>query len=1156
MLLRPASSGLASCASTASLSSVATSTTAVATSATGATGLAALNRASSAAASATSLSRNTSGASLVSGAGGLPMAQRLPPPPQQQQPKPRPNRQQQTAGARDAAAGAAVTVDLIIPLDPPVAGISALHVVAVQAQQLAPKHVSWLAAGWACVPKDAAVEALAEALNLGDGAAAATTGGAAASSSGTAGKGGKTFGKGKAAAAAANRRAVAAAAAPKLWPLPKVLGFDTEFVRDQLAVVQLCAGPHVLLVQVPSCRQPASEQQQQQTKEKAQGGKEQPPWRAPFTLLPELKALLCNPCIPKAAAEAWQDALMVYMGFGVKLRGGLDLTVAVPPDHVDLKRGRDKLGLFDIFRTFFAAADHVQKDKTINHTKWLSSRLDDKQKRYAALDAFVSYAAGVCVLLRPGKAPPLPVDLAAAPEWEVRLAAQWVAVQQYLEAQSPDRTKHDFYRAWFSTTKKGGVVMEVRMSRYNTRLRLRCWAEATLPNGRRVNGRCNMARGRSAHVVKLRWSDTKQNVASLSELPDTVTRIEMTDSSDTPEEAGIKALLPKVLCGAERMRGRPLLEGVFGGGDFSFPAAGPGGANDGAAAAAASASPAATGAAGGGGKKAKGKGKAQEDSTSGGAAVGSATAAAKAASHAVAAVRWLANMAGVNASQARALSEILRGACRTGQHGSATDGSAVQLVQGPPGTGKTTVISHAVRIWLEEAAPRLPLLHKHGGAGSGARLLPAVACVARSNVAAKNIALSLIKRGLGPKDFRLIVSQEFHFEWHEEQYRGELEAVLLLSSELKGADMQRALLEVKVYVTTVSMLANPSFKGTALHGKALSWLVVDEASQICGSDLQLPLYQYGHHLTCLSLFGDDMQLPPFGSEWGGAQIRSIFDQLSSGGGGGGGAAQQRLREQPAGAFHVGPPLCPPAAGGARDVAATGAAATSPVVRLMLDVSYRLPRDLCAFISREMYGGRLQSGRRTGSGGAAGDAFPAHVLWLNVEGEEDRSGGSSCSNPVEARRAVRLVQERYLSTSWTILTGYDLQRSVLEREVLRCGLGRHPQHNQPTQPAGTAAGGGGGSGGGGGGGGDKGPQGSDRVYNIDTFQGREDEVVVVSLTRVKALGFMDDDRRVNVMLTRCTQQLAVVGSLRLALQHPHTLIGRMAEYCILNGRVEQ
>eukprot|EP00198_Chlamydomonas_reinhardtii_P011744 XP_001701081.1 predicted protein [Chlamydomonas reinhardtii] len=616
-------------------------------------------------------------------------------------------------------------------------------------------------------------------------------------------------------------------------------------------------------------------------------------------------------------------------------------------------------------------------------------------------------------------------------------------------------------------------------------------------------------------------------------------------------DAVLYFIIRQVLCGKDRLHGRPLLEGVFGGGDFSFPAPGPGGTNDGAAAAAASASPAATGAAEGGGKKAKGKGKAQEDSNSGGAPVGSAAAVENALSQAEAAVRLLSDTAAVNASQARALSEILRGACRTGQHGSATGGSAVQLVQGPPGTGKTTVISHAVRIWLEEAAPRLPLLHKHGGAGgSGARLLPAVACVARSNVAAKNIALSLIKRGLGPKDFRLIVSQKFHCEWHEEQYRGELESVLVLGSELRGFAMQRPLRNVKVYVTTVAMLANPSFKATALHRKALSWLVVDEASQICGPDLMLPLYQYGHHLKCMSLFGDDMQLPPFGAEWDGAQIRSIFDQLSSGGGGG--AAQQRLREQPAGAFHVGPPLCPPAAGGAADVGATGTAATSPVVRLMLDVSYRLPRDLCAFISREMYGGRLQSGWASG-GGAAGDAFPANVLWIQVEGKEGRTGGTSCSNVLEAKRVVQLVQERYLNTSWTILTGYDLQRSVLECEVLRCGLGRHPQHNQPTQQAGGAAAGGGG---GSGGGGDKGPQGSDRVYNIDTFQGREDEVVVVSLTRVKALGFMDDDRRVNVMLTRCTQQLAVVGSLRLALQHPHTLIGRMAEYCILNGRVEQ
>ncbi len=44
------------------------------------------------------------------------------------------------------------------------------------------------------------------------------------------------------------------------------------------------------------------------------------------------------------------------------------------------------------------------------------------------------------------------------------------------------------------------------MARFNTRLRQQCWVEAALPDGRRINGRCNMARGKSATVIKLRWS--------------------------------------------------------------------------------------------------------------------------------------------------------------------------------------------------------------------------------------------------------------------------------------------------------------------------------------------------------------------------------------------------------------------------------------------------------------------------------------------------------------------------------------------------------------------------------------------------------------------------------------------------------------------------
>jgi len=61
---------------------------------------------------------------------------------------------------------------------------------------------------------------------------------------------------------------------------------------------------------------------------------------------------------------------------------------------------------------------------------------------------------------------------------------------------------------------------------------------------------------------------------------------------------------------------------------------------------------------------------------------------------------------------------------------------------GPPGTGKTTTIAAAAAIWVSRKLP----------------------CwiIAQSNVGVKNIAEKLFQKDV---DFRLVVSQEFYFEW-------------------------------------------------------------------------------------------------------------------------------------------------------------------------------------------------------------------------------------------------------------------------------------------------------------------------------------------------------------------------------------------------------
>jgi hypothetical protein len=75
-----------------------------------------------------------------------------------------------------------------------------------------------------------------------------------------------------------------------------------------------------------------------------------------------------------------------------------------------------------------------------------------------------------------------------------------------------------------------------------------------------------------------------------------------------------------------------------------------------------------------------------------------------------------------------------------------------------------------------------------------------------------------------------------------------------------------------------------------------------------------------------------------------------------------------------------------------------------------------------------------------------------------------------------------------------------------------------------------------------------------VGNVDALQGQEADVVVVSPARTQGLGFLGDNRRLNVMLSRAAQALIVVGDLRawLAAQGD-SLLHAAAAFALHTGR---
>lgn len=168
----------------------------------------------------------------------------------------------------------------------------------------------------------------------------------------------------------------------------------------------------------------------------------------------------------------------------------------------------------------------------------------------------------------------------------------------------------------------------------------------------------------------------------------------------------------------------------------------------------------------------------------------------------------------------------------------------------------------------------------------------------------------------------------------------------------------------------------------------------------------------------------------------------------------------------------------------------------------LNIQYRMPHPLGEFISGEIYNNRLRSEHRIK------DLSCIAFIDTNT-GTEERSG-LSWRNASEVRTIVHLVKLYYKDRNFCIITPYDAQRAAIEREL--------QNNNLPWE----------------------------RVFNVDSFQGNEADIVLVSVVRGREPGFLRSDQRMSVMLTRCRRGLVIVSS-RGFLSGPgqSTLVGKLA-----------
>ncbi len=156
---------------------------------------------------------------------------------------------------------------------------------------------------------------------------------------------------------------------------------------------------------------------------------------------------------------------------------------------------------------------------------------------------------------------------------------------------------------------------------------------------------------------------------------------------------------------------------------------------------------------------------------------------------------------------------------------------------------------------------------------------------------------------------------------------------------------------------------------------------------------------------------------------------------------------------------------------------------------LLNTQYRMREAIAGFSSNYFYNGLLQSATHLRNTGA-------HIFFIDTAGsgynEKHGSDGSSLQNEGELQIVLKLIETESLEPLHTAFISPYAGQVAAAKDIL------------PKQM---------------------------RISTIDSFQGQEKEIVILSLVRSNDdgdIGFLKDYRRMNVAITRAKEKLFVIG----------------------------